>query len=35
MAAERDGISAYELASDIDGFVDAVIKSVRYYDPDD
>ena len=35
MAAERDGVSAYELASDIDRFVEAVIKSVRHYDSDD
>ena len=35
MAAERDGVSAYELAAGIDRFVDAVIKSVRHYDQGD
>lgn len=35
MAAERDGVNAYELASGIDAFVEAVIGSVRHYDEND
>ena len=35
MAAERDGVSAYELAAEIDQFVDVVITSVRHYEQAD